>query len=493
MNAIAPSPDKPAGQASANHAQRSARLGLGTLAAYGAGSMVADTTAFGLSTLLLFYLTIVCGMSGSAAGLALAVALVVDAFVDPLVGSLSDNSRSRHGRRHPFMLASVIPIVVAFALLFSIPVGLSGVGLFAYALIALLAVRIGLSAFTVPYIALGAELSDDYAERSTIVASRVLFSVLAGAAATILAYGVFMRGVGGQTHRDAYPPFAWTCGALVFAGAALASFGTLGARGRLHAAPPRTGAAMGRFAAEIVEVFKNPSFRILFFACLILFVALGAAGALTLHAYTYFWKLVSTQILVITLVGSLGILVGVFVAGFLSRALEKRNVALLGIGLIGFCQLLPAVLKVAGLIPAGGVVITLMISSFLAGIGASAALIGFQSMMADAADEHEILFGARREGLYFAGISLSAKASSGIGALIAGLVLDLIGFPHGLPAVGSVVHAIPALTVRNLGLAYGPGASVLTWVCIATLMRYRRGRADHEQVRDTLAQRREGA
>src|ERR1019366_237812 len=491
MNVVAPPPAKAAGETSANHTERSGRLGLGMLATYGAGAMVADTTAFGLNTLLLFYLTIVCGLSGSAAGLALGIALVVDAFIDPLVGSLSDNSRSRHGRRHPFMIASVIPIVIAFALLFSIPVGLTGVGLFAYALTALLAVRIGLSAFTVPYIALGAELSDDYAERSTIVAARVLFTVLAGAAAAFLAYGVFMRGVGGQTHRDAYPPFPRTSGALLSAAAAVSSLGTLSARGRLHAAPPRQGAAMGRFAAEIVEVFKNPSFRILFFACLILFVALGAAGALTLHANTYFWRLSNPQILVITLIGSLGVLVGVFVAGFIFRVLGKRTVALIGIGLIGLCQLTPALLKVAGLIPAGGVVPTLLTSSFLAGIGASAALIGFQSMMADAADEHEILFGARREGLYFAGISLSVKASSGIGALIAGLVLDLIGFPHGLPPAAMVLHAIPPSAVRDLGLVYGPGASVLTWVCVATLLRYRRGRADHEQVRDTLAQRRE--
>ena len=492
MNVVAPPPAKAAGETSANHTERSGRLGLGMLATYGAGAMVADTTAFGLNTLLLFYLTIVCGLSGSAAGLALGIALVVDAFIDPLVGSLSDNSRSRHGRRHPFMIASVIPIVIAFALLFSIPVGLTGVGLFAYALTALLAVRIGLSAFTVPYIALGAELSDDYAERSTIVAARVLFTVLAGAAAAFLAYGVFMRGVGGQTHRDAYPPFAWTCGALVFLGATVSTLGTLRMRGRMHAAPARqSGAALGRLGAEVIEVFKNPSFRILFFACLILFVALGAAGALTLHANTYFWRLSNPQILVITLIGSLGVLVGVFVAGFISRVLEKRTVALIGIGLIGLCQLTPALLKVAGLIPAGGVVPTLLTSSFLAGIGASAALIGFQSMMADAADEHEILFGARREGLYFAGISLSAKASSGIGALIAGVVLDVIGFPHGLPAIGSLLHAIPPTTVRNLGLVYGPGASVLTWVCVATLLRYRRGRADHEQVRDTLAQRRE--
>jgi GPH family glycoside/pentoside/hexuronide:cation symporter len=483
--------DKPARAGGANHAERSSKLGVGMLAAYGSGTMVADTTSFGLNTLLLFYLTIVCGLSGSAAGLALGIALVVDAFVDPLVGSLSDNSRSRHGRRHPFMIASIIPIVLAFAMLFSVPVGLHGFGLFAYALVMLLAVRIGLSAFGIPYIALGAEISDDYAERSTIVAARVLFTVIAGVVAAFLAYGVFMRGAGGQTHRDAYPPFAWTCGALVFFGGALSSFGTLGMRGRLHAAPARQGAAMGRLVAEVIEVFKNPSFRILFFACLILFVALGAAGALTLHANTYFWLLTNPQILVITLTASLGVLVGVFVAGFISRTLEKRTVALLGIGLIGVCQLLPALLKVAGLIPAGGNVPTLLIASFLGGIGSSAALIGFQSMMADAADEHEILFGARREGLYFAGISLSVKASSGIGALIAGLILDLIGFPHGLPPAAMVLHAIPPGAVRDLGLFYGPGASVLTAVCMLTLARYRRGKADQEEVRDALIARRE--
>src|SRR5277367_6790304 len=107
-------------EAGANHAERSGRLGLAALGAYGAGTMVQDIVQYGLNTLLLFYLTIVCGLSGSAAGVALGVALVVDAFVDPLVGSLSDNSRSRHGRRHPWMAVSAIPIVLAFYMLFSI-------------------------------------------------------------------------------------------------------------------------------------------------------------------------------------------------------------------------------------------------------------------------------------------------------------------------------------------------------------------------------------
>jgi GPH family glycoside/pentoside/hexuronide:cation symporter len=491
MTALATPAAEPARETAANHAERSQRLSLGMLTAYGSGALVQDTAAFGLNNLLLFYLTIVCGLSGSAAGFALGAALVVDAFVDPLVGSLSDNSRSRHGRRHPWMLLSTIPMAIAFVLLFSIPAGLTGAGLFAYALVAMLVVRIGMSGFTVPYIALGAELSDDYAERSTIVASRVLFTVLAGTVAAILAYGVFFRGPGGQMHRGAYTPFAISSSALVLLGAAVSAFGTLSTRSRLHAAPATEGPAMGRLLAEVVEVFRNPSFRILFLACLILFVALGAASALTLHANTYFWKLPSQAILITTLVYTFGVLVGVFAAALAARVLEKRTTALIGISLIGLSQIFPVLLKVAGLIPLGGELGVLSFGTGVGGIGAGMALIGFQSMMADAADEHEHLFGARREGLYFAGISFSAKASSGIGALIAGVVLDLIGFPHGLGVAGVAVRAVPTDTVRNLGLLYGPGAAVLTVVCVITLLRYRRGRADHALVQEALLRRRE--
>jgi len=483
--------EAPAREVGANHTERSGRLRLGALGAYGSGSMVQDVIQYGLNTLLLFYLTIVCGLSGSLAGVALGIALVVDAFVDPLVGSLSDNSRSRHGRRHPWMAASAIPIVLAFYMLFSIPAGLSGLALFAWTLVAVMAVRIGLSGFTVPYIALGAELSDDYAERSVIVASRVLFSVLAPLIGAFLAFGVFMKGVGGQTHRDAYPPFALGCGAIVLLAAALSTLGTLRSRGRLHAAPVAKGEPLGRLAAEVVEVFGNPSFRVLFLACLILFVGLGAATSLTLHANTYFWRIPSRAILIITYSYAGGLLSGVFVAGFLGRFLEKRTIALGGISLLGLCQLLPAALKVAGVIPPAAYVPVLMLSHGLAGVGASFSLIGFQSMMADAADEHEHLFGARREGLYFAGISLSAKASSGVGALIAGLVLDIIGFPHGLGPGAAAAQAISAEAIRNLGLLYGPGASMITGLAVVTLLGYRRGRADHARIREALDRRRE--
>jgi GPH family glycoside/pentoside/hexuronide:cation symporter len=492
MSNIAEEIIAPIGPPGDNHAARGARLKVGTLAAYGSGMLVQDALGLGLGTLLLFYLTIFCGLSGSAAGLIVGVALVVDSFVDPLAGSLSDNSRSRHGRRHPFMLLSAVPIAVAFGLLFSVPEGLTGPLLFIYALTMLMIVRVGLSFFQVPYIALGAELTDDYTERSTVVAARVVFTVVAAMAAAYLAYGVFMGGHDGQLNRAAYSPYAWTCGGLVLIGAALSTFGTLGMRNRMHAAPESGAQPMGRLIAEVAEVFKNRSFCILFAACLILFVGLGAAGSLTLYANTYFWKLQPAAILFVTIILSVGYLLGVAVSGFISRSLEKRTVASIGIALIGVGQLFPALLKVAGVLPPAADVPILLAGALATGVGAACATIGFQSMMADAADEHEHLFGARREGLYFAGISFSAKASSGIGNLIAGVVLDLIAFPHGLdkPGAARTVAAIPADTIRDLGLLYGPGASVITALSVVTLTLYRRGRREHEEVRTALIAKR---
>src|SRR5260221_7898648 len=90
-------------------------------AVYSQGDLLDSVAVTAASTFLLFYLTAVCGLAGTLAGLALAVAQVVDAASDPLVGFFTDNTRSRLGRRHPFMLVATWPLTVSLGLLFSIP------------------------------------------------------------------------------------------------------------------------------------------------------------------------------------------------------------------------------------------------------------------------------------------------------------------------------------------------------------------------------------
>jgi GPH family glycoside/pentoside/hexuronide:cation symporter len=475
-------------------AARGKALGIGQLGVYGAGAMLDATTTFFLSTLLYFYLTAVCGMSGSAAGGALAIALVLDSAVDPIVGSISDSTRSPLGRRHPYMMGAIIPVVVALGLLFSVPASLKGTALFAYAVALLLAIRCAISLFYVPFIALGAELTDDYRKRSTIVAFRVGVGVVGTLSAIVLSYGVFLKGPGGLLHRAAYIPLAWSCGAIIAAGALTATLGTLGVRGRLHQAKPSDGAGLGRFLSELNEVRLNRSFMTLFGACLLFFIAQGMNSAMALHANTFFWKLTTGAIQLVSMTAILGVFIGLPITGLLSRYLEKRAVAMLG--MFSFCvaQVAPVSLRLLGVIPPTVIAgqVTLMLAAIVLGFGVAAATVGFQSMMADAADEHEHLFHARREGLYFAGITFSAKASTGVGVLIAGVAMDAIRFPDNLAALGA--HpSIPAETIRNLGLIYGPGASVLTVAGVLILLGYRLNQSRHAQILETLSARRAAA
>jgi GPH family glycoside/pentoside/hexuronide:cation symporter len=467
------------------------RLGWPTLGFYGVGGLAESVIAFGLGQLLLFYLTIVCGLSGSAAGFAMGIAVVVDAVTQPVVGLLSDNSRSEHGRRHPFMVAGAIPLAVGFGLLYSIPTGVTGLPLFAYVMAALLVIRLAQAVFNVPYMALGAELSEDYQERSVVVATRLWCGSLGSALAIFLAYGVFMKGHAGQTHREVYAPFAWSCAAIVLLATSATIIGTLRTReGLRHGAALHKPFAV-RLFGELGKLIKNPSFRALFLMALAFQVAWSAASALGLHANTYFWKLPTSKILSINLLGVVGFLAGCVLAANISKFVPKRTTSMLGMGLICLCQLLLVPLRLAGVIPDQDVLLAVTLSTILSQMGLSMTLVGYQSMMADAADEHEHLFGSRRQGLYYAGTSLAAFASVGIGSIIAGVGLDVIKFPHGI-AKGST-PVIPAETLRDLGLLYGPAMGLLTIVAIIILFGYRLTKSEHAVIRVALSERREQA
>jgi GPH family glycoside/pentoside/hexuronide:cation symporter len=477
-------PDFDQGPPTAKGQRHEGRVRLPLLAAYGAGAGVDTIVNFAVNGFLLFYLTLGCGLPGSLAGLVGLISLSLDALVDPLVGSISDNLHGKLGRRHPFLLLSPVPTGLFLVLLFAIPSGLSGWGLFAFATVVSLVLRVAMSCFQVPFFALGAELSEDYSERSTIVGARVTVGIALTLLIGWLSYGVFLAPKGALTHKAAYFPLMVSFAALIIVGGLLSAFGTLGARDRLHAPPPQKGPRLAALIVEIREVFANPSFRVLFFAILLFFIAQGVAGPLTLYANIYFWKISTHQILILTFLAVAGLALGL-VLTFLARSLEKRTVTLAGVFLFLSAQLIPAPLRAAGLLKTEAQVMAVLSVAVIAlGIATTAAIIGYNSMMADAVDEHEHLFGARREGLYFAGINFSVKASSGLGTFIAGIVLDLIGFPHAASAGAAVYPS--AATVLKLGLIYGPGVAVVSAVSVTLLFLYRIDRARHDQILKAL-------
>lgn len=235
-----------------------------------------------------FYYSAVLGLSGALVGAALAVSLAFDAVVDPLVGSWSDNMKSRLGRRLPLMILGAPLIALAVGLLFSPPAGLGQAALFGWLAVMSVAARGAISLFNVPYIALGAEMSADYGERTSVVVYRAVAGILAAVVITAIGYSVFFAR-GGLQRPDGYPGFGWSVAALLLACLTLCCLGV----GRYAAGLPQpeqvSASIWRRLPGEVREIFRNQSFRLLFISAVVLFAATGLNASLNNHAFVFVW------------------------------------------------------------------------------------------------------------------------------------------------------------------------------------------------------------
>lgn len=469
-----------------NAAMQPARIGLATKLFYGSGQAVDAIVQAVINTFLLFYLTAVCGMSGAAAGSIFLVSLVIDGLLDPFIGRLSDNWRSTWGRRLPFMIVALPPMMIAAALIFNLPAGTSDAFLYFYVLLLNIVLRVGLSIFALPHSALTAELSDDYSQRSVLSTFRALFIVLGTAAALLPAFTFLFAGEGSLQSRSPYPWLGVLTACLIGGFGVTCIFGIFRTARDLPV-PEKGGEATG-FFADMFQLFRNPSFVPMFVGAVLVLVGQGATMALNLHAYRYFWELPPAYMQLPLLVLPVGMLFGTLAAGILLTRIEKRDGVLGAVTILGLYQILITLLAVTDVIAPGSMIAIALvaISGLLFGGCGAMCFVCFYSMIADAVDEHDHLFGVRREALYAAALMIGAKAATGAGAFIAGLGLQLVGFAA--PAEGSGA-TIPAVTANAVGLLWGLGGALVVLAAIPFLSRYRIDRARHADILASLAAR----
>jgi GPH family glycoside/pentoside/hexuronide:cation symporter len=439
-----------------------------------------------INTFIFFYYTAVLGLSGSLVGAALAISMTLDAAADPLIGSWSDSVRSRFGRRLPVMLLAAPLTMITMGLLFAPPSGISPFLLFGWLTLTKMGVRAFASMYNIPYFALGGEMSDDYVERSRIVAYRLLSGILITVLITGLAYSVFFAGEGGLQRPERYPFFGWTIAALVLAGGLICCAGVWRYAASLPQPSDPPEPMMQRFVGEVVEIARNRTFVILFLSLLLFASAVGVHQALNNHSYVFVWKLRPETIQVITYVYLAGILAGVPLTPALLRVLEKKTVVALGFATVTAGWIVLPGLRGLGLFaPTGAAALPwLSLTSLIFGLGSGLIFIAFPSMMADAADEHEYVHGSRREGMFFSGLGFSGKAAGGMGLLVGGLALDLLHFPRD---VGRQVHAVVSEDVlSHLVLAWGWIPAALVGVGALVFAPYAITRKQHEVIAAAL-------
>src|SRR5262245_54123176 len=155
--------------------ERAGRVPVSTKLYQGLGALPDTYKNFAFATFLLFFYNQVLGMPAVLASVAIAIALVLDAIADPIIGSYSDGLQTRFGRRHPLMYIAALPLGLCLFCVFMPPNGLSHTGQFVWLLVFSIGTRISMGFYLVPWNALFAEFSDDYAERSSIVTFRYLW------------------------------------------------------------------------------------------------------------------------------------------------------------------------------------------------------------------------------------------------------------------------------------------------------------------------------
>lgn len=470
--------------------------------AYGFGQ-AAEGLKFGaFAVFLFFYYVQVLGLSGTYAGLALGIALMIDAITDPLVGSISDNWRSRLGRRHPFIYASIVPMAFSFYFLFS-PPSLSEFGLFLWLLAFAVLTRVSMTFYHVPHIALGAELTEDFSERTTVVAFRQFFSTFGALLAYGIGFGLFFHATSSQPHgqfrAEAYSPFALTLSVLMVISVLSSAQATLR---HIPFLPQPKGApqpvspwgSVTRMFAEAAEALRNRSFAWLFTGMLVVYMMVGVDGALSLHMNTYFWELSSRDNIAFFAAYPVGIMFGALFARRLNDLFDKKPSLVIGTGWWALCQIIPVILRLLGFFPENGsdeLLWTLVFVKFIQGIGVVQALITFGSMVADIVDEHELATGKRQEGVFFASVSFSSKFTTGIGSVVGGVALDLINWPRGVAI--QTASDIPPDTLMWLGLIYGPILSGFAVVSVWCYSKHRLDRRRHAEIVRDLYLRRQAA
>ena len=456
---------------------------------FAAGGVPIGVVVTQMQYFVMIYYSQVLGLPASLAGLAIAIALVADAVWDPAVGFVSDNWKSRWGRRHPFMYASIPLISLFYLMLWLPPSGLGGVALFWYLLVCLVGSRLTFALFEIPSSALVPELSGDYEERARLFSYRELVYWVTGSLlGGVLMYAIWLRATpeypDGFLNPDGYRAAARDCVLLAVVGLLMASVGLHRFIPQLSAPVAKLRFGLAEFLRQVGDVLRLPSLRTMIIAGVLSATAGGVNMVLWVYAMGYFFGMSSSQMSPLMLVSALGGLTSLWLGPRLLAGREKRRVAI-GLTLAGATLSgLPIVLRLLGAFPENettALFVALVVITFVQAPIAVLLMGIVTSMIADLVEQAQLETARRSEGIILATVTLTRKVAMALGTVLAGVVLDLARFPR-----GSAVDEVPASSLFSFGLLYGPLQLALGVLSAYMISLYTVNRIDHERAVTTL-------
>jgi glycoside/pentoside/hexuronide:cation symporter, GPH family len=423
-----------------------------------------DTT---MSVLWAIFLSDVVGLKLSSTALVILIGRIWDAVDDPLFGYLTDRTRTRWGRRRPYLLFGAIPLGLTFAMLWFRPPTQNTILLTVYYTFAYMFYDTFYTMITMPYYTLTPELTQDYDERTSLTMYRMSFSIIGSLVAFIVPLMMI-----GEMHPANYPRVFMM--GVIFGGICaipplLAFFGT---RERPeYYTQPREG-----IIDSFKSVYKNRPF--LFSAGIFLFTwsSIDIIQVFMLYFLKYRMNLEARSDIILGTIFITALIV-LPLWNWISEKTDKRKAYIVGMIFLSVVMITLIMLS-----PATSFTFILVIA-VLAGIGVSAVHVLTWSIIPDAVEADELATGQRHEGIFYSMATFFKKIASAVLVPASLMVLNWSGYVSNSP---TQTHSA-VLAIRML---MGPEPSVLLLAGIFFAAFYPLNREGHRETRAKIDARR---
>jgi len=399
---------------------------------YGVGSLSYGIPFQLVSSLFVFFSTEVLGLSGVLTGGLVFVSTIWDAFTDPIMGYISDHTNRKIllGRRLFYVMIGSIGLALCSLLLWQVDASLPYLTKAALLGLLLILLKTFSTVYTTPYMALGAELSKDYNERTAVQSFRTAFFFLGFMFPTIVGMAVFFRPTpeftNGQLNPQSYVSLSIATSIITLVCAGICIALTYHKQASYSIRKIKRNPLKGIFK-ETVEALKCNDFRNVSISLLFVNMAMGIVGSVGLHVFTYTFCFNNRQIAIVF--GALFVMALIaqpfwlYIANKYEKKTALKACLIINIGVTFLFAL--AVFASAWISEHYLIVLPL---SMLMGLSMGGSISLPYSMITDTIDKDAYYSGTRKEGVFYGCATFMFKLSQSLSAMFVGSLLDIIHF-----------------------------------------------------------------
>ena len=413
------------------------QLSRGKKVGYGIGDLGGNLFFTMMGFYLLFYFTDVVGIAAGLGGTAIMIGKVWDAVTDPAVGYLSDRTRSRWGRRRPYMTVGALVLFLGMILLFT-PYGLSSeIGLFIIATLSYCIVNTAYTLVNIPYGALTPELTDDYYERTVLNGFRMSFAVVGTFVGVAVVLPLVNFFGGGR--------IAWTAMGAVTGGIMAVTMLIVVFSVREHPKPRLQ--RQEQVFKSYMQVLSMPVFLTALIPWTLHMTGVNVLQTSLLYYFRYIYGDEGAfQIALPILLGAAVLAIPIWVR--ISKRIGKKLSYNIGMGIFALGVL---IFFLVG--HRSGVQFSYVLM-FLAGLGFATHYVMPFSIVPDVVEWDYAERGVRREGVFYGMWTFSSKIGQAVGIALSGWVLTIFGYQESVAGVPAATQSESAML--GIRLLTGP-------------------------------------